>query len=105
MKIWFTGKILTGINIWLNIYWYITLVTTCGDMGIIAPEVYLILLPNNSVHVYTPADADQKVIWQRTSEGFIYSAHATLKQQSEDKNVGPLGNIILIPCQPIFAQK
>jgi hypothetical protein len=59
MKIWFTGKILTGINIWLYIYWYmyrylyITLVPTCGDMGIIAPEVYLILLPNNSVVMYT----------------------------------------------------
>ena len=92
-----------------------TLVTTCGDMGIIAPEVYLILLPNNSVHVYTTADADQKVIWQRR---FIYifvlyimhmlatfCTCSSLKQQSKDRHVGPLGNIILIPCQPVFAQK
>jgi hypothetical protein len=32
----------------------------------------------------------------------FYSA-SSLKQQSEDSHVAPLGHIILIPSQPVFA--
>jgi hypothetical protein len=34
--------------------------------------------------------------------GYFYSARS-LKQQSADRHVTPLGHIILIPSQPVFA--
>jgi hypothetical protein len=33
----------------------------------------------------------------------FYSAISSLKQQSVDRHVAPLGHIILIPNQPVFA--
>ena len=34
----------------------------------------------------------------------LYSAR-TLKQQSAGRHIAPLGPIILIPCQPVFARQ
>ena len=50
--------------------------------------------------------------WDDDEVRFVLDQHAdldfcsanSLKQQSADRHVGPLGHIILIPSQPVFAR-
>ena len=47
-------------------------------------------------------DDDVRFVLDQQAELDFYSA-SSLKQQSADRHVAPLGHIILIPSQPVFA--
>jgi hypothetical protein len=47
-------------------------------------------------------DGDVCFVLDQHAELDFYSA-GSLKQQSADRHVAPLGHIILIPSQPVFA--
>ena len=47
-------------------------------------------------------DEEISFVLDNHAELDVYSA-SSLKQQSEDMHVAPLGNIIMIPSQPVFA--
>ena len=47
-------------------------------------------------------DDEVRCVLDQNAELDVYSANS-LKQQSADRHVAPLGHIILIPNQPVFA--
>jgi hypothetical protein len=47
-------------------------------------------------------DEEIRFVLDNHAELDVYSA-SSLKQQSEDMHVAPLGHIIMIPSQPVFA--
>ena len=66
-------------------------------MQLISLKVYF--LRNQS---YRDKSANQKQVLDQHTELDFYSA-SSLKQQSADRHVAPLGHIILIPSRPFFA--
>jgi len=48
-------------------------------------------------------DDEVRFVLDQYAELDFYSA-SSLKQQSADRHVAPLGHIILIPSQPVFAR-
>ena len=47
-------------------------------------------------------DGDVRFVLDQHAELDLFSA-STLKQQSAGRHIAPLGHIILIPSQPVFA--
>jgi hypothetical protein len=69
------------------------------------------LLFNANSTIFQLYHGENKLIFNDDEVRFVLAQHAlldfysasSLKQQSADRNVAPLGHIILIPSQPVFA--
>jgi hypothetical protein len=60
----------------------------------------LLINPNSAIFQWD--DDGVRFVLDQHAEFHFYSA-SSLKQQSTGRKVTPLGNIILIPSQPVFA--
>jgi hypothetical protein len=70
----------------------------CNSLMINANHtIYLLYLIN-----FRREDDQSHFLLDQHSELYFYSA-SSLKQQSADRHFAPLGHIILIPSQPVFA--
>ena len=60
-------------------------------------------MPTQQFFSYIQRDDDEvRFVLDQHAELDFYSA-SSLKQQSANRHVAPLGHIILIPSQPVFA--
>ena len=72
---------------------------------------WLLLTPNQQLFSYISWQEQVNFQWDDDEVRFVLDQHAeldfyiasSLKQQSADGHVAPLGHIILIPSQPVFA--
>ena len=72
---------------------------------------WLLLMPNQKFFSYVSWQEQVNFQWDDDEVRFVLDQHAeldfyiasSLKQQSADRHVAPLGHIILIPSQPVFA--
>ena len=72
---------------------------------------WLLLTPNQHFFSYVSWQEQVNFQWDDDEVRFVLDQHveldfyiaSSLKQQSADRHVAPLGHIILIPSQPVFA--
>ena len=72
---------------------------------------WLLLTPNQQFFSYISWQEQVHFQWDDDEVRFVLDQHAeldfyiasSLKQQTADRHVAPLGHIILIPSQPVFA--
>ena len=72
---------------------------------------WLLLAPNQQFFSYVSWQEQVNFQWDDDEVRFVLDQHveldfyiaSSLKQQSADRHVAPLGHIILIPSQPVFA--
>jgi hypothetical protein len=72
---------------------------------------WLLLTPNQQFFSSVSWQEQVNFQWDDDEVRFVLDQHAeldffiasSLKQQSADRHVAPLGHIILIPSQPVFA--
>ena len=72
---------------------------------------WLLLTANQQFFSYVSCQEQVNFQWDDDEVRFVLDQHveldfyiaSSLKQQSADRHVAPLGHIILIPSQPVFA--
>jgi hypothetical protein len=72
---------------------------------------WLLLTANQQFFSYVSWQGQVNFQWDDDEVRFVLDQHveldfyiaSSLKQQSADRHVAPLGHIILIPSQPVFA--